>query len=505
MFCGSASAITKMFGPVETSVEWSVFEADRVVRGTVRPGLQRDVTVQGVRWREVTLDVGETIKGEPLEQVMFLMDAGEALAKVEKTWADVLVFLKWMEGGVEANKASDRLGGWRAERGLVFVLDQRTPEIYQMDGTVVADGEGLLKVVRAEAAFERRPKVTFGLAMVFLDTALARPPGLSRSLKVPQDERLEQLARGWLEDGDPALRSRGMYVLEYFPSAENAARLRRLLADPVFEVPRVRKWSPKLEERARKDFPLRRQAASTFEIWNQPPGEPVEISAPFLRYAPVAWGGWAIALGVIFAVALLWPGRWGSLGLGGRVAIVGVGLMVIVAVLRWRSGRGAESYSFSSGGGADYEVVLAAGRVGMLRVQDQAPPHGWMLRRFEKEEVGGEGGFWFASMMTPTEQVGQGGVYFVEGRTTGTEAYSYRFITLPYWVLVTAAGAWPAVWGMGRVRQARRRRRWLRANRCGRCGYDLRGHTGEGRCPECGEENAPRRAGRRAGVVVSDR
>src|SRR5216110_1651210 len=70
MFGGRAAGTSPLLPSVETSVEWSVVEAELIVRGTVRPGMQRDFFVQGVRWREVTLDVGETIKGEAAEQVM---------------------------------------------------------------------------------------------------------------------------------------------------------------------------------------------------------------------------------------------------------------------------------------------------------------------------------------------------------------------------------------------------------------------------------------------------
>ena len=41
------------------------------------------------------------------------------------------------------------------------------------------------------------------------------------------------------------------------------------------------------------------------------------------------------------------------------------------------------------------------------------------------------------------------------------------------------------------IRRARRKRRWVREGRCGKCGYDLRTqHSGAGgaKCPECGKE-----------------
>jgi nucleotide-binding universal stress UspA family protein len=457
--------------------------------------MQRELVLKRTPWREVTLDVGETIKGEPMEQVVFLMEASEPLAKVERSWADVLVFLNRVEGGVEANKSSDRLGGWRAERGLVFVLDQKAPAIYRMDGTVVADGEGLLKTVREAGAFGRSPKARLEHVEVYPD---ASPWWLGpRSLIVPKDERIERIAKEWMESGDAALRTRGIDVIAKFPSSENVTRVRRLLVDPFYGVREAAEWSPKVDERAWKDYPLRRRAVGILTSWHEQPGGQADASTPLLRYVPAHWRRWAVGLGLIVAVAFLWPGRWGSPGLGGRGAIVGLGLVGIVAMIWWRSVRADEAYSFAGGSGADYEVVSAWGRLAVLRVQDQAPPHGWMVRRFTWEES--SGGLWFRALLLPGEEAGWVGIYAGEGRTAGAGGYSYRLIALPYWAVMAVVGAWPAAWGVSRIRRARRRRRWLKANRCGRCGYDLRGHTGEGRCPECGEENAPRRGRRWAG------
>src|SRR5690242_629350 len=49
------------------SLEWQVEGAELIVRGSVSPGAQRDVTVEGRTWRQVTLDVRETIRGARYE------------------------------------------------------------------------------------------------------------------------------------------------------------------------------------------------------------------------------------------------------------------------------------------------------------------------------------------------------------------------------------------------------------------------------------------------------
>lgn len=56
-------------------------------------------------------------------------------------------------------------------------------------------------------------------------------------------------------------------------------------------------------------------------------------------------------------------------------------------------------------------------------------------------------------------------------------------VAVPFWFIMLAATAIPALWWRS-YRRDRQRRRWIAANRCGVCGYDLR-HAPP-RCPECG-------------------
>lgn len=60
-------------------------------------------------------------------------------------------------------------------------------------------------------------------------------------------------------------------------------------------------------------------------------------------------------------------------------------------------------------------------------------------------------------------------------------------LVVPYWALLPAGLAPPALWlarRLGQVRRSRRQRRGL----CPRCGYDLR--QSPTRCPECGAAKA---------------
>jgi hypothetical protein len=58
-------------------------------------------------------------------------------------------------------------------------------------------------------------------------------------------------------------------------------------------------------------------------------------------------------------------------------------------------------------------------------------------------------------------------------------------VRLPYWAiaLLLLGGGLPRLYA---VHARRRRARRIASNRCGACGYDLRGSAA--RCPECGVE-----------------
>jgi hypothetical protein len=72
--------------------------------------------------------------------------------------------------------------------------------------------------------------------------------------------------------------------------------------------------------------------------------------------------------------------------------------------------------------------------------------------------------------------------------------------SLPYWLLVAATAAWPALLLASRATRAWVGRRRRRAGRCTGCGYDLRGSAG--RCPECGAE--PGATSRVGGLFIHD-
>jgi hypothetical protein len=76
------------------------------------------------------------------------------------------------------------------------------------------------------------------------------------------------------------------------------------------------------------------------------------------------------------------------------------------------------------------------------------------------------------------------GFAYAEGRGPG-RMKGGRLVAVPYWFLVLASGAGPALRARATLRRAYRRR----AGRCVACGYDVRASTAA--CPECGATLAP--------------
>jgi hypothetical protein len=479
-----ARAISKPPLPTEASVEWAVEAADRVVRGTVRPGMVRPVRVGNVTFHEVTLDVTETLRGPATEQVAFVAPEHLGLDRSPDSWTDLLVFLQPTTPAARANAASVDLSAWAVWNSWAFDLGRPSPAKYRMDGMIVDTAEPLLNATREAARF------TAGRAGPAPYYVLPRglPPGDFRrlyanraeALIVPSDARLESLAQRWLTDRDDSIRAAAPSAIAPFKTPHNIALLRRLLDDPAYIVHVQNTWTPDPARRELRFHPVRSAAAAQLMNWGDDAGATAAVHVPHPQYAPLPWRPAALATAAALLALALWPRRLHGPAWGTILTLASLAACAATILLNHRAARSEDTLTLAAAG-ANWELASTVNRLTLLRVQDGAPPHGLLHRSYPTASPQP----WFATMLTPRDETRRAGFHFAEGVTTGAARHPYRLLELHHGWLVGATLAWPAAWLVGQTRRAARRRRWRREGRCARCGYSLHGLTSP-RCPECG-------------------
>jgi hypothetical protein len=440
------------------SLEWAVERADAIVRGNVLLDARREFSADGKR--QIVLEVMESLKGDVRGTIVF-----PAVGKADLSGEGVV----FLSGG---------RGKWSVYRDWAFSAKGPVESVYRMDLERVWNGAELVAGVReAVKSLGTARKAGWPEEGAVIPTGNDMYSGAM--LRVPADARLEALGRRWVENAYWMMRIRGVVALRAVKSEESTAHLRALFADPEYRLIEDSAWNPRLEGRAMKYYPVRAEAARA--VYGYPPKTVVTESA-FLRYRAVAWGKGLAAVASMIALAWLCRragvevGFWRWVAIGSMVMLVGVGM------LAWRGVQVCDSFSFAAQG-LDWEVTFGGGQVAVLRVQDQAPPHGAMVRRYEPAKY--PEGLWYWRRFAPlTSETKWKGFYAAEGMTDGGPLLPYRLMIVPYWMVAAVLAVVPGILALGWMRARIRRAAWVRTNRCGRCGYDLRGLGG--RCPECG-------------------
>lgn len=207
---------TAQLGPhTHVSIETRLARADRVVRATIS-SVERLPGEGDFYWERVTLDVAETIKGEPAAELIFydqtsgvfdrykdIMDAG-----LDSLW--FLVAPARPEPGRPGRTPDEFPGdarflpvtGHTIALGRPIEIDRGTKPpfaVVSMDLTTPRTPEEILQRARDAAAYEREhaePTAHHAIDIAGLDPARVAPiSGEGNYVLVPVDARLERLAR----------------------------------------------------------------------------------------------------------------------------------------------------------------------------------------------------------------------------------------------------------------------------------------------------------------------
>lgn len=265
------------------SIEYVVANADVVVIGKLTEwGDTKEIL--GSDWRNVTIAVKETLKGDTWQPLRVYVANPES------------VLSKWKDG---------------THRLLVAIQRDDTPT-----GTVIDLTDEKLETVTADFTFVRKPEDVVRIAK----ETVRRMPGVRRTLGVrimlpydaigdtrwaghhglgvivPVDDRLEKRAHEYIRGDDSIRRSDGIKALRFFKSDENIERLKMLLDDPDSGYLRHPTNNMGVEVR---QFTVRKEAFETLEQWG------VRVEKPIMRveaYKPgevtlVAWSQKRLAHG----------------------------------------------------------------------------------------------------------------------------------------------------------------------------------------------------------------
>jgi hypothetical protein len=379
-----------------------------------------------------------------------------------------------------------------SDRVAVYDLTRRHENTYDIRMRRLHDPADVLTAVRAAVKFEAENRGTSVVARPGAWNWVSLPlPGEFASeameLLLPLDQRTEAAADEWERSDNPQWRIMAVRAARAMDTKRSRATIARLLEDPAYTIEPSQGWDSRVDWRRRRIYFVRQAA------WESTTGRPAGARA-ILEGPDTGWyarpsvrSRAAVAAGAIILLASsIWLGRrrrsWGT-----GLAVMCVGLGLITAWAWWRSYRTMTAFSFNSGN-SEHELVSQHGGLAWLRVRDDPPPRGLLMRTEQLDRQTPRNGFWFTPHLAADVLKRSAGVTLASGKTAspgyGVVAYPFYLLEMRYSLLVAALGAWPVLFGTTLAARQMRRRIRRATGRCASCGYDIRSINGA--CPECG-------------------
>lgn len=212
------------------TIEWVTADSTLVVVGTVERVVSRG------SWREVTLRVGETLKGTSSSKLTFSFRvlAGDPAQKWEKKSTEILVFLVDAQRYVARDKdfGNEKLVP-RFGPSSTGIYDLATTEAYTTDYKVLRKRDELLAAVRG-ASKSTATKAYRLDAPHDTDAHNTLYGGSTVWIYVPVDAALEVRAKTLLTSKSLWTRAEAIGALEHFKSPANIKLVQAMLADKEF-------------------------------------------------------------------------------------------------------------------------------------------------------------------------------------------------------------------------------------------------------------------------------
>lgn len=504
---------------VEDTLEWMVADADLIVR--CKPvEIVDDPKKPGGSYRRVTFRVSQIFKGA---------HEGELSIRVHGSQLDV--FADWRDGGTE--------------RAVFLVRSDRDPDsthdyAYQLRGSwcFLEHGRGAdrdvyaftsdFRIVRGSEAIEAELRKCVASPSKLLeptelpnlnDLSFNRPTSSNRSVRVdavgadiysllwsgsavmlrlPLDERTEQLALGWMNNGS-ARREQGMSVLWHLKSERSIAAFREVLQDTS------RDTSGYGGPATRWRFRLRGWAYEILHAWGVDVERPA-INMPDDGYRTLTWkhalligGAVVVGLAIVSRGIVRVRGRW-TASMVDAACLLLLSLAIGLLLIRWLDRTGVHEVATRLHDAGGWAWLDRRG-ITLARAQGDAAPQGIRYGVFDTRTAPADR--WDACRIGNNVYNEWAGFRTLNGTLTeqiDTRSYGgpgpampYRAITAPVWAIAVVLSALPVLRALIVLRAVRRRRSRVRNGQCTECGYDLR--SGHERCPECGtasDRSAPR-------------
>jgi hypothetical protein len=449
-------------GLITESLEWMILDSKVVVVGAIRfETPDEPVDILNRTRSDLLIDISEVMKGaiKPGEQIRVSW-SGPGAAPLARGQDVLLCLEESADGGAPK---------WNFLPHRYVLLNNAVP-VMLMSFEQLSQREQILAKARQLAAEKRTAPLQSRIIIL---------PTYATQLRVPVDQRLQELAHQWLASREVKNRLLGIQAIKPFKSPANLAAVKRLLED-------TRAYNDHGHGRWKRGFYIvRADACDLLGDWGEPVPD-LPLGGPILEHKRVSLPAWLWGIIGIFTgwiIGYLHLRRGKSVHTSRYVRVTARVLIVLIAgciIAGWiRSYWRVDELMFANGS-SQHEIASYRGGIQYIVRREWKDRHPLAVGHFDRSITHDH---WTISTMHLDAGGQLLGMAALKGHERGPDGalHPFTLLRMPYWLLLIPFALLALRLLFVLLRYVRRRRRgW-----CGRCGYDLRA-SADGRCPECG-------------------